>query len=263
MIDPGTDHVRYEIEDGTALITLDRPESGNAISIPMHKGLRTIWTDVRDNPDVRVAIITGAGDRFFCTGADMNRGANEGMKGEEGPLSDAVRLSPRQNRVWKPVICAVNGTVAGGGLHFVVDSDLVIAVDYAKFVDPHVNVGQVSGIESVGLTRRLPLGTALRMTLVGRDYRLTAQRAYELGLVDELATTESLLKTATEIAEQIKKNSPRAVSLSQQAMWGALEQGYSSAMAYGWTLVKLHRYHPDSAEGPKAFVERRPAEWMI
>ena len=133
------------------------------------------WADVRDNPAVRVAVITGAGERHFCTGADLQSTAAEGqMTSGDGPFTEEVLLSPRQNRVWKPVICAVNGTAAAAGLHFVVDSDLIVAADHAEFVDTHVNVGQVGAVENIGLAKRLPLGTALRMTLVGRDYRLGA-----------------------------------------------------------------------------------------
>ena len=142
--------------------------------------------------------------------------------------------SPRQNRVWKPTVVAVNGTVAGGGFHFVVDSDIVVAAEHVTFVDTHVNVGMVGAIENIGLAKRLPLGTALRMTLVGRDFRLTAQRAYQLGLVDELVAKEDLMSTADTIARQIAKNSPAAVSLSMQAIWASLEMSYAQAMEFGW-----------------------------
>ena len=134
------------------------------------------------------------------------------MKAGKGPLSDEVHWSPRQNRVWKPVICAVNGTVASAGLHFVVDADIVVSVKTAKFLDTHVNVGMVGAVENIGLAKRLPLGSALRMTLCGKAYRMSADRAYQLGLVDELCEPEDLMATAEEIAQQICANSPAAVS---------------------------------------------------
>jgi enoyl-CoA hydratase/carnithine racemase len=221
-----------------------------------------VWGDVRDNPAVRVAIVTGAGERHFCTGLDLTEAAVTGLLGREGPLLSDILLSPRQNNVWKPVICAVNGIVVGGGLHFVVDADIVVAVPHAEFIDSHVNVGQVGGIENIGLAKRLPLGTALRMTMVGVDYRLSAERAYHFGLVDELADVEKLMATSVAIAEQIKRNSPRAVSLSQQAIWKSLEVGHTEAMALGWEMVQLHREHPDSVEGPKAFAEKRVPNWV-
>jgi enoyl-CoA hydratase/carnithine racemase len=256
-----TDHVLYQVDDGIAVITLNRPESGNAISLEMHAGLKDIWEEVRRDPDVRVAIVTGAGTRHFCTGADMKRVAAEGNSRAEGPKSEEVNLTARQCRVWKPVICAVNGMAAGGGLHFVVDGDIVIAADHAQFLDTHVNVGQVGGVENVGLAKRLPLGTALRMTLVGRDYRLSTERAYQLGLVDEVVSGDELMDAAKTMAGQIARNSPRAVTLSQQAVWNSLETSYEQAMEYGFTLVKLHRLHPDSVEGARAFAERREPKW--
>tara|TARA_B100001123_G_C15345176_1_gene1036731 strand:+ start:9979 stop:10560 length:582 start_codon:yes stop_codon:yes gene_type:complete len=184
------------------------------------------------------------------------------VKAGKGPLSEEVHWSPRQNRVWKPVICAVNGVVASAGLHFVVDSDIVVASKTATFLDTHVNVGMVGAIENIGLAKRLPLGSALRMTLCGKSYRMDADRAYQLGLVDELAEPEELIDTAETIARQICANSPTAVSLSQQAIWSSVEMGYRDSLEYGWALLRMHWDHPDSKEGPKAFAEKRDPVWI-
>ena len=170
--------------------------------------------------------------------------------------------SPYQNRVWKPVICAVNGLCVGGGHHFVVDADIVIASRNAAFTDAHVNVGMVGALENVGLAKRLPLGAVLRMTLMGRAYRLTAERAHQLGLVDELVETPGdLAVCAREIAEVLLKNSPQAMALSKQAVWGAMERGYGEALEHAWGLLRLHWGHPDFREGPRAFSEKREPEW--
>ena len=256
--------VGYQTRDGVAWITLDRPARGNALTPAMQPVLRAIWSAVRDDPAIRVAVVTGAGERHFCTGFDV--GSDDGSSDEtvfaNRPLADAVHWSPHQNRVWKPVICAVNGSCVGGGLHFVVDADLVIASENATFLDAHVNVGMVGAIENVGLARRLPLGTALRMTLMGRHYRLTAQRAYELGLVDELvASPADLAPLAREMAEAMKQNSPQAMALSKQAIWGALERGYGGALEHAWALLRLHWGHPDFREGQRAFAEKRAPRW--
>jgi enoyl-CoA hydratase/carnithine racemase len=100
------------------------------------------------------------------------------------------------------------------------------------------------------------------MTLVGRDFRLSAQRAYQLGLVDEVVAKDELLATAESIAQQIARNSPAAVTLSMQAIWGSLEMGYTQAMEYGWALARMHWDHPDFKEGPRAFVEKREPQWF-
>lgn len=259
------DGVRYEKEGGIATITLNRPDRGNALTPQMQPMLRAIWADVRDNPDVRVAIITAAGERHFCTGFDVAEADSDEAADDvfvDKPFQEAVFWSPYQNDVYKPVICVVNGTCVGGGHHFVVDADIIVAAQSAKFIDSHVNVGMVGAIENIGLAKRLPLGTALRMTLQGSSYRLTAERAYQLGMVDELAETpEKALDAAREIAAQMLKNSPQAMALSKRAIWGSLEKGYEQAMAEGWDLLRSHWSHPDFEEGPRAFAEKREPEW--
>ncbi len=256
--------LRYERRDHVAYITLDRPERGNSLSPPMHGGLRAIWEEVRDDSEIRATIITGTGERHFCTGGDMGAVAGRGgVAVGAGPLTDEAFWSPRQNRVWKPTICAVNGMVAGSGLQFVVDADIVVAVESAVFLDNHVNVGMVGSFENVGLARRLPLGSALRMTVCGRDYRMPAKRAYDLGLVDELVEPAQLMDTADEIASQICRNSPTAVSLSMQAVWASQEMGYTQANEYAWALARLHWRHPDYVEGPRALMEKREPNWTV
>jgi enoyl-CoA hydratase/carnithine racemase len=164
--------------------------------------------------------------------------------------------------VWKPVICAVNGLCVGGGHHFVVDADIVIASRNAAFTDTHVNVGMVGALENIGLAKRLPLGTALRMTLLGRAYRLSAERAWQLGLVDELVDRPAdLLACANDMAQSMLANSPQAMALSKQAVWGSLERGYGDALEQAWALLRLHWGHPDFQEGPRAFGEGREPRW--
>jgi enoyl-CoA hydratase/carnithine racemase len=144
----------------------------------------------------------------------------------------------------------------------VVDADIVVASENASFLDTHVNVGMVGALENVGLAKRLPLGSALRMTLMGRHYRMPARRAYELGLVDELvATPGDLLPLAREMANALLQNSPQAMALSKQAIWGSLDRGHRDALEYAWALLRLHWSHPDFEEGPRAFAERRAPRW--
>ncbi len=258
------DGVVYEKEDHIAFITLNRPERGNSLAPGMQAIFKAIWAEVRDDPWIRAAVILSSGERHFCTGFDVSEAEADDADSvfNNRPLSDAVHWSPHQNRVWKPVICAVNGLCVGGGLHFVVDADLVIASENAAFIDTHVNVGMVGALENVGLAKRLPLGTALRMTLMGKGYRLKADRAYQLGLVDELVPRpDDLRKAAEEMARVILENSPQAVSLSKQAVWGSLERGYQDALEHAWSLLRLHWAHPDFEEGPRAFAEKREPNW--
>ncbi len=254
----------YEVKDSIAVITLNRPEVGNALGAGMSDAFKAIWAEVRDNDAIRVAVVTAAGERHFSTGAEVGRLTTDDESSGlvNRPLDRAVYWSPHQSQVWKPVICAVNGLVNGGGLHFVVDADLIVASETAVFMDTHVNVGQVGALENIGLAKRLPLGSALRMTLQGRSYRMPAARAYQLGLVDELVSTPAeVLPKALEIAGEIAKNSPTAVSLSKQAIWKSLETGYSQSLEYGWSLLRLQWGHPDFDEGPAAFGDKRAPNW--
>ncbi len=256
--------LEYQCEDGIAWITLDRPERGNALTPGMQPVFRDLWAEVRDNPEVRVAVIAARGERHFCTGFDVSEadGDEADTVFKDAPFAESVHWSPYQNQVWKPVVCVVTGLCVGGGLHFVVDSDIVVASENAAFLDSHVNVGMVGAIENIGLARRLPLGTALRMTLEGRDFRLSADRAYQLGLVDELAPTPSEARErAGEIAGRIAANSPQAMARSKQAIWGGLERSYADALEHGWKLLREHWSHPDFEEGPRAFAEKRAPRW--
>ena len=255
--------VLFERVGHIAVITLNRPERGNALSRAMNALMVGYWAEVRANPDIRCVVITGAGDRHFSTGADLaDVSATGKVAGGYGPITEEVRWTSRQNDIWKPTVCAVNGTAAGGGLHFVVDSDIVVATETAQFVDTHTNVGMVGAIENIGLAQRLPLGTALRMTLQGRNFRLSAARAYHLGLVDELTPPGQALPVALDIAGDIARNSPNAVSLSMRAVWSATEMPYSQAVEYGYTLLRMHWMHPDFKEGPRAFTEKREPNWV-
>jgi len=258
------DGVVYQKADAIAIITLNRPERGNSLTPAMMPVVKAIWEDVRGDSDIRVAVVTAAGEKHFCTGMDVSEaeGEDADVVFVDRPLAESVHWSPHQNEVWKPVICAVNGLCVGGGLHFVVDSDIVIASENAKFMDTHVNVGMVGAIENIGLAKRLPLGAALRMTLMGRHYRMPAQRAHALGLVDELVPTAAeVLPAALEMARLIAKNSPQAVSLSKQAIWASLEGGYRDSLEHGWTLLRGHWNHPDFSEGRRAFGEKREPVW--
>ncbi len=257
--------LRYQRrDDGIAVLTLDRPERGNALLPSMQPLVRAIWEEVRDDDAVRVAVIAASGERHFCTGFDVAEAEGEEADSvfSNRPLAESVHWSPHQNRVWKPVICAVQGLCVGGGLHFVVDSDVVVASRNAAFMDSHVNVGMVGALENVGLARRLPVGSALRMTLQGRSYRMPAERAWQLGLVDELVEGPAdALPAALAIAESMLASSPQALALSKQAVWGALESGYSQALESAWALLRLHWGHPDFREGPRAFAEKREPRW--
>jgi E-phenylitaconyl-CoA hydratase len=250
-------------KDGpVAVVRLNRPERGNSFTRSMRKPMVAAWHDVEDDPEIRVVIVTGTGSRHFCTGVDVGHVAQTGKATtENNGVRKEIVWSPFFMGVTKPVICAVNGAVVGGGLHFVVDADIVVAGEHVEFYDTHTSLGIVGAVENIGLSRRIPLGTALRMTLEGRAFRLSAARAYQIGLVDELCEQGQELAVAKTIAEHVAANSPRANALSKQAIWASSGVPYEQALEFGWSLARLHWAHPDFKEGPRAFVERRPPEW--
>jgi E-phenylitaconyl-CoA hydratase len=261
--DGGSSGLRFESGDGIAWIWLDRPEHGNSLTREMQSELPRLWQAIAADGDVGVVVVTGTGQRHFCTGTDVKTAAREGTDrpGRGTSVSEFVRLTARQNDVWKPVICAVNGLAAGAGLHFVVDADIVVAAEGASFTDAHVNVGAVGALENIGLAKRMPLGSALRLTLMGRAYRMSAGRAYQLGFVDELVAPEALLDTCSGMAKAMLENSPAAMAASQRAIWQSLEMSYEEALEHGWTLIQQQWEHPDYLEGPRAFAERRAPVW--
>lgn len=258
----GSSGLLFEVEDGVALLTLNRPDQGNSLTPEMIVALEEAWMRVEQDIAIRVAIITGAGERHFCTGAAVAK-LKVGMGTLQYRPNAAVnRFTPRMCHVSKPVICAVNGLVNGGGLHFIADSDIVIACTQAAFMDTHVSVGQVSALESVGIARRAGVGAALLMGLAGRSYRMPAERAYQLGMIDLLeASAADGMARARELARAICANSPQAVALTKRAIWGSVEMPDPVAADVGWELLKSHWSHPDFAEGPKAFAEKRAPNW--
>jgi enoyl-CoA hydratase/carnithine racemase len=256
------DEVVVELIGACLLIRLNRPERGNALVPSMRAPVVEAWQRAGSDPKVRAVVVTGTGTRHFCTGIDVTETARSGRTTTgDGPVAEEIVWSPLLARVPVAVIAAVNGTAAGGGLHFVADADIVVAGEHVDFLDTHVSVGMVGGVENVSLTRRLPIGAVLRMTLEGREFRLGARRAYELGLVDELCPSGTEVETALAIGERIARNSPEAVRLSKEAIWASIGLDHLAAAENGWRLVKGHRAHPDFVEGPRAFAERRPPNW--
>jgi enoyl-CoA hydratase/carnithine racemase len=236
----------------------NRPDVLNAMNAQMRAELADAWTELDNDPAVRVIVHTGAG-RAFQTGADLNETFD---RYERELLDFDLHFTSWHQNVSKPVITAVNGVCAGGGLHFVADADIVIAASNATFFDPHVSVGQVTAIEVIGLARKIPFESVMRMAMLGRHERMSAQRAYELGMVSQVVDPpESLREQAQQLAEKIARNSPAAMRATKKALWGALEMGLTDACRAGSRHLVGMWGHPDQTEGPSAFVEKREPQW--
>jgi enoyl-CoA hydratase/carnithine racemase len=245
------------------VVTIDRQDRMNALSQEVHDGLLETWTSLQGDRSVRAIVITGAGERAFCTGMDLKAFAERGgPRPVKDDVHEELRVTPMHCGVWLPTIVAVNGVCTGAGLHFVADADLVVASTSASFLDTHVSVGQVTAIEPITLLPRIGLGNALRFAVLGRHGRITADEALRISLVDEVVEPGALLARAMERAEQAASGSPAAIEASKRAIIGALDLPMREAMQRGWELLLAHRGHPDSNEGPVAFAEKRDPEWQ-
>jgi len=242
----------------------NRPDQLNAMNSKMRDEFAVAWRELDDDGDIRVIVHTGEG-RAFQTGVDVAEIASDGVGMEryrESVENWDLHFTSWHQNVWKPVITAVNGICAGGGFHWVADADIVIAASDAQFFDPHVSIGQVVSIEAIGLLRKMPAEAVMRMAFVGRHERLSARRAYELGMISEIVDPpERLREAAQELGEKIARNSPAAMAATKKALWGALELGLTDACRLGGQHLMSMWGHPDQQEGPAAFAEKREPKW--
>jgi enoyl-CoA hydratase/carnithine racemase len=258
-------HVVVERHGPVGWLILNRPEIGNAWDAVMLDDLEQAWTELDRDPDVRV-IVNAANGRLFCTGVDLtsiDTDRDAMRKHSRRTRDNKLQISAWHCGVWKPVIAAINGTCAGGGLHLVADADIVIASSNATFVDPHVSVGQAVAYEAITLLRKMPAEAVMRMALVGSGERITAQRAYELGMISQIVDPpERLREEAQALAEKVARNSPAAMRATKKALWGAFEDNLSAAIDKGAAHLTSMWGHPDQDEGPRAFVEKREPRWQ-
>lgn len=249
-----------EVVGHTLVVTLNRPHVANALDVELMAALSSLWAAASATPQLRCVVVTGAG-KAFCSGADVSMLATDrSALGDTAAEELAFVPGPR---VPVPVIALVNGVCAGGGLHFVADADISLAGESARFLDPHVSVGQVSALEPLLMRGRVRRDVITRMVLLGRHEKVSARDAHVAGLVSEVVPDGDLMKRGMELAERIALNSPEAVRLSRRVMRLAEERSLATELDLGWELVRRHHLHPDSQEGPRAFLERRPAEWVV
>jgi enoyl-CoA hydratase/carnithine racemase len=228
----------YELSGHVATVTLNRPGRLNAFNQRMCDEFEHLWNAVRLDDDVRVVVLQANGERAFCTGVDVKEGyafpANVWSQRDPG-----VQLGPKHNKVWKPVVVALHGMVAGGALYWVNESDVVICSDDATFFDPHVSYGITAALEPSGLARRVPLGEVLRMALLGLDERMSATRAREIGLVSEVVPVSTLRARAAEIAAIIAAKPPAAIQGTVKAIWESLDMTRSGAQQVGMAYTQI------------------------
>jgi enoyl-CoA hydratase/carnithine racemase len=265
----------YDEHDGVAFVTMNRPDVHNAFNRKMQAELRQVWTGLRRNDDVRAAVLTGAGERAFCAGIDRDETIKQYVEtgGKRRPGAGGISrgimfddlgrdICPKQCDLWKPVVAAVNGMACGGALYLLGECDILIASDNATFFDPHVTFGMVSSFEAIHLLQKLPLGETLRLALLGAHERMSAQRAFDMGLVSELVPTADLASRAEWVATRIASAPSSVIEATLQAVWTGHEQTRLQALAQAHTFVALGTSYDQIAEGQSAFHGGR-VEWQL
>ena len=246
----------YAEADGVAEVTLNRPDRHNAFDATMQRELAEVWRSLRTNDAVRAVVLSGAGDRAFCTGIDRR----EIPDGEEtydfNPYTyedPGQWLGPKSQGLWKPVIAAVNGMACGGAFYLLGESEFIIAADHATFFDPHVTYGMPAVFEPILTLGRMPFGEVMRMSLLGSHERISAHRAHQVGFVSEVVPAAELATAARRAAEAIASQPAPAVQATLRAVWAARELSRRQALDMGNTLLHLAMDPASLAAGQEQF----------
>lgn len=260
--------IEYAVDGHTATLTLDRPEALNALSPHMITELRAAYAEAENDDKIWTLVVTANG-RAFCTGADVKEIPGDGKVVNERPYLSTYDQweapqegTPPFRSMTKPIIVAVNGICCGAGMDWVTTGDIVIASEKATFFDPHVSIGLVAAREVVRAARVLPRTVALRMALMGKHERMSAQRAYELGMITEIVEHNLLLERAHEIADIVNSNAPLAVRGTRLAILKGLDLPLHEAEMLAESFRERVTRTEDALEGPRAFVEKRAPMWQ-
>lgn len=251
--------VHYELEGHIATITLDRPDALNAIDQEMNGELAAAWVRFRDDDEAWVGILTGAGDRAFCAGADLKDlipAATE--QARAGSLTEFnFGGNTRDFQIWKPVIAAINGFALAGGLEIALACDIRLAVPRARFGLPEVRWAIMPG---GGGTQRLPrlIAPARAMELILTGAQLTADEALQLGLISRIVEPAALMGEARALATALLQNGPLALRAAKRAVLEGLDGSLESGLRLELQLFGELLLTEDAVEGPRAFAEKRP-----
>ncbi|MDQ6696982.1 MAG: enoyl-CoA hydratase-related protein [Actinomycetota bacterium] len=244
--------IEFDAEDGVGWVTLNRPEVHNAFDEQTQAELSALWRALRVDDEVRVVVLTGAGDKAFCTGMDRSSptfGFDPLTYVDPGRL-----LGPKSQGLWKPVIAAVNGMACGGAFYMLGESDVIIAAEHATFFDPHVTYGMVAVYEPILLAPRMPFGEVLRMALTGTHERMSAQRAMLAGFVSEVVPATELRDAAQRLAAIIAAQPPHAIQATLRTLWAARDLTPQQATDLGNVFLALGTSVDALEQGQQAFA---------
>ena len=249
------DPVVYELVEGVAWLTINRPEARNALSRAVREGLFAGMRRFRDDPAAGVLVLTGAGDRAFCAGGDLKEMAEAGLK---VPPPDFVPILGRNIDVDKPVIAAVNGAAFAGGFLLAQMCDLCVAAEHAEFAITEARWGR-GAPWAAPLLWIIPPKVAMELLVTARP--ISARRAYEVGLVNAVVPAADLRTVAQDMAMTICANAPLSVRAGKALVWASADLSLRQAYEAGDRLFEPAYLSEDAQEGPRAFRERRPPRW--
>lgn len=253
---PTGDAVRFDArDDGIAVITINRPDTRNALSREVREGLFAAWDRFERHATLRIAILTGAGDKAFCAGGDLKEMVDTGL---QIPPRDFFPVPYDSIEVTKPTIAAVNGVAFAGGWMIAQACDLCVASTTARFAITEVKVGRGSPW-AAPLIHMIPQRIFMEIVLTGKP--ITAQRAYEIGLVNRLAEPEALLDTALALAHEILDGAPLSIKAARETVMLATEMGRAAALEAARGAHEATYLSNDAQEGPRAFSEKRKPVW--
>jgi len=256
-----SDVIETHIENHVLTVTLNRPKA-NAIDLATSRALGQVFADFRDNPDLRVAIITGAGDKFFCPGWDLKAAADgDAVDGDYGMGGfGGIQEMPHLN---KPIIAAVNGICCGGGLEWALSADIILAADHASFALPEIRSGTVADAASVKLPKRIPYHIAMEMLLTGRW--ITAEEAARWGMINQIHPGAELMAKAREMAHLLASGPPLVYAAIKEIVRESEDQKFQDSMnkitRSQYKTVETLYQSEDQLEGARAFAEKRDPVW--
>ena len=273
---PSFETISYdEGDDGVAVVTLNRPDVYNAFNSLMQRELHTLWRALRRHDPVRCIVLTGAGEKAFCTGID--RMEQMGGEGDDTTDADVVgsgetpfmfndpgdNLGPKSCDLWKPVIAAVNGMACGGAFYMLGEVEFIVAAEHASFFDPHVTYGMTASFEPIHMSAITPFTEIMRLSLLGNYERMSAQRAHQIGMVSEVVPGADLLTRARELAAIIASQPKLAIEGTVRAIWSTRSMPQREAVRLGYAYVAMGTSQDSIAEGQQLFASGKRVDWKL
>ncbi len=264
-----------EGDDGVAVVTLNRPSVHNAFNSLMQRELHRLWRALRRHDPVRCIVLTGAGDKAFCTGID--RTEQMGGEGDATTDPDVVggggtpfmfndpgdNIGPKSCDLWKPVIAAVNGMACGGAFYMLGEVEFIVAAEHATFFDPHVTYGMTAAFEPIHMAGITPFPEIMRLSLLGNYERMSAQRAHQIGMVSEVVSGPDLAARARDIAAIIASQPRLAIEGTVRALWSTRSMPQREAVRLGYAFVAMGTNQESISEGQKMFASGKRVEWNL